>query len=59
VSPKTVAVQYLGPFDRVSVPALGVEVGRGESVTVSAAAAADLLTDEASWAAVTTDTEGE
>lgn len=52
---KTVAVQYLGPFDRVVLPALGVEVDRGDSITVAADTAKGLLADEASWVPATTD----
>jgi hypothetical protein len=66
--PEPVAVQYVGPFDRVIVPAHGLEVDRGETVAVSPDAAEELLADESSWVAgdladivadAVTDTEGE
>jgi hypothetical protein len=68
--PEPVAVQYVGPFDRVIVPAHGLEVDRGETVAVSPEAAEELLGDESSWVAgdvddivaddaAVTDTEGE
>lgn len=36
---KIVVVQYVGPFDKVWIPMLGVEVSRGEMVSVSAGTA--------------------
>lgn len=40
------SVTYVGPFDAVHVPSLGVDVQRGQSIRVTADVAGTLPTDE-------------
>ena len=45
--------KYVGPFDEVSVPVLGVSVKRGDKVTADGDVAKSFA-EQADWQAVTT-----
>ena len=46
-----VEVEYVGPFDEVTVPSIGATVKAGGSVKVSAEVAAGLLEQPDNWVA--------
>lgn len=46
-----VEVQYVGPFDEVTVPSIGATVARGGVLKVSAEMAAGLLEQPDNWVA--------
>ena len=46
-----VEVEYVGPFDAVTVPAVGAEVSRGGVLKVSPDVAAGLLEQPDNWRA--------